>query len=275
MGTPASPTLDATQLARVIAAVRDAKNILVLTGAGISAESGVPTFRGKDGWWRSRNPEELATRTAFRENPRLVWEWYEYRRELIARVEPNLAHHALAWLESQGKNVFILTQNVDDLHERAGSRQVVHIHGSIWSVTCLKEDRTFEDRRVPMPELPPLCACGGVLRPAVVWFDEELPHDACARIENYLQQGGIDVAFVVGTYVTFDYIARWALAARNSGALLVEVNPDETSLTRQADIVLRGKAGDIFSAIRAGLAIPGLAIPDLEGGAGPAIGDAK
>src|SRR5689334_17654826 len=106
MGTPALPTLDAA-LARVIAAVRDAKNILVLTGAGISAESGVPTFRGKDGWWRSRNPEELATRNAFRQDPRLVWEWYEYRRELIARVEPNLAHRALAWLESKGKNVFI------------------------------------------------------------------------------------------------------------------------------------------------------------------------
>jgi len=246
------PGLDAT-----VEALRKAKNILVLTGAGISAESGIPTFRGKDGWWKSRNPQELATMTAFRADPRFVWEWYDYRRSLVAKAEPNAAHRALARLESAGKNVFIITQNVDDLHERGGSRHVVHIHGLIWSMICMKEGKRFEDRRVPLPELPPLCECGAILRPGVVWFDEELPRDACAEIESYFAQIAPEVVFVVGTYVTFDYIAAWAVEAKRKGALLVEVNPDETVLSSRADVVLRGKAGEIFGAIQERLSATG------------------
>lgn len=259
METPARPsdTINIPGFDAAVEAVRKAKNILVLTGAGISAESGIPTFRGKDGWWKSRNPQELATMTAFRADPRFVWEWYDYRRGLVANAEPNAAHRALAWMESVGKNVFIITQNVDDLHERGGSRHVVHIHGSIWSMICMKEGKRFEDRRVPLPELPPLCDCGAIMRPGVVWFDEELPREACAEIGSYFARTAPEVVFVVGTYVTFDYIAAWAVEAKRKGALLIEVNPDETVLSSRADVVLRGKAGEIFRAIQERLSATG------------------
>src|SRR5579871_5443786 len=154
---------------RVVEALRNARRVLVHTGAGISAESGIPTFRGKDGWWKLRNPQELATLEAFTSDPRFVWEWYEHRRATIAQAEPNPAHRMLAWLEKQGKHIFIVTQNVDDLHERGGSRRIVHVHGSIWRVKCMRDGQTFDDKRVPLPELPPKCECGALLRPAVVW----------------------------------------------------------------------------------------------------------
>lgn len=238
------------EFVRVVNALRSARNVSILTGAGVSAESNIPTFRGEGGWWRSQNPEELATLTAFKKDPRFVWEWYEYRRELVAGASPNAAHKALASLESSNRDVFIITQNVDDLHEKAGSHRIVHIHGSIWTVICLKENKVYEDRRVPLPELPPICACGGLLRPGVVWFDEYLPPAACAQIEDYFGHTKIDVALVVGTEATFDYIQEWALRAKRSGALLVEINPGETVLTPQVDVRLQGKAGDILGEIQ-------------------------
>jgi NAD-dependent deacetylase len=231
---------------RVVTELRKAQHILVLTGAGVSAESNIPTFRGKNGWWRSMNPEELATLAAFKRNPQLVWEWYDYRRRLIAEAVPNAAHRVLADLESPRTDVFIITQNVDDLHERAGSSHVVHIHGSIWTVTCFNEGNSYQDRRVPLPELPPLCPCGGILRPGVVWFDEDLPSDACAEIEEYFNNTKIDVVLVVGTEATFDYIRDWALSAKHSGALLVEINPGLTALSDYADVRLKGNAGVIL-----------------------------
>jgi NAD-dependent protein deacetylase/lipoamidase len=237
------------RLLRVAEAVRRARNIMVITGAGISAESGIPTFRGPGGWWKSRNPEELATLKAFVRDPGLVWEWYEYRRELVAKAKPNAAHRVLASLEMLGKEVFILTQNVDDLHERAGSSEIVHIHGSIWHLTCMKDGKTTEDRRVPLPSLPPTCVCGGIQRPAVVWFDENLPTAECDRVEKYLEGQQIDVVFTIGTYVTFPYIENWALRAQATGALLAEINTEETRLTSRVDVVLRGKAGEMLSAL--------------------------
>jgi len=238
------------QFSRVTDAVHKAKNIMVITGAGISAESGLQTFRGEGGWWRSRNPEELATLKAFKADPKFVWEWYEYRREMTAKAEPNAAHRTLSWLESKGKRVFILTQNVDDLHERAGSHEIVHIHGSIWHVTCMKDGTTSEDRRVPLPQLPPVCTCGGILRPAIVWFDEGLPSTDVSRINKYLEGFKIDIVLVIGTYVTFEYIRDWALRAKESGALLIEINPDETTLSPYADISLRGKAGEVLASVQ-------------------------
>ena len=240
----------ALDLIRVVERLQDAKKVLVLTGAGISAESNIPTFRGEGGWWRSQNPEKLATLTAFRENPKFVWEWYEFRRGLVAHASPNTAHNVLAHLESPNRDVFIITQNVDDLHERAGSHQIVHIHGSIWKVICLEDGTAHEDRRIPLPELPPKCACGGILRPGVVWFDEGLPADACAQIEEYFSKIVIDVALVVGTEATFDYIQNWALRAKRSGALLVEINPSRTVLTPHVDVQLEGKAGEILGEIQ-------------------------
>ncbi|HXH48302.1 MAG TPA: NAD-dependent protein deacylase [Terriglobia bacterium] len=243
------------ELGTVVQKLRDARNVLVLSGAGVSAESNIPTFRGEDGWWRSLNPAELATFAAFKRDPRLVWEWYDYRRGLIANASPNAGHRALAGLETPAREVFTVTQNVDDLHERAGSHQVVHIHGSIWEVICLKDGKTYEDRRVPLPGLPPTCACGGLLRPGVVWFGEALPATACAQVEDYFHKSWIDVALVIGTEATFSYIGDWALRAKRSGALLVEINPSPTVLTQYVDVKLEGKAGEILQEVKKGLSL--------------------
>jgi NAD-dependent deacetylase len=245
----------APELRSVIQKLRDARNVLVLSGAGISAESNIPTFRGEGGWWRSLNPAELATFAAFEKDPSLVWEWYEYRRGLIAGASPNAAHRVLAALDGPAREVFVITQNVDDLHERAGSLRVVHIHGSIWSVMCLDDGKTYEDRRVPLPALPPTCDCGGLLRPGVVWFGESLPPVACAQVEDYFHQSWIDVALVIGTEATFSYIHDWALRAKRSGAMLVEINPKPTDLTSYVDVRLQGKAGQILQEVEKGLSL--------------------
>lgn len=227
-----------------------AQRILVITGAGISAESNIPTFRSKGGWWKSHDPRKLATLEAFAGDPRNVWEWYDYRRKLIAEAAPNPAHQTLAAWERAGKQVMIITQNVDDLHDRAGSSEIIHIHGSIWQVKCQRDGRVYEDRRVPMPEIPPHCVCGGLLRPNVVWFDEELPVRECQLIEAFFKDGKIDLAFVIGTEAVFDYVQGYAVEAGRKGALVVEINPQDTALTPAVDIHLRGKAGEILPLLR-------------------------
>lgn len=222
--------------------LRSSTEILVITGAGISAESGIPTFRGEGGYWRSHDAAKLATLQAFEGDPKTVWEWYDYRRGLIAGARPNAAHLILAALEKQGKRVFIITQNVDDLHERAGSLEVAHIHGSIWEVMCLAERRVYEDRHVPLAQIPPRCPCGGLLRPNVVWFDEELPADVVATIEAYYSQRRPNVLLVIGTQGTFDYIRCYVQRAKDLGALVVEINPTATAITQLADHVLHQTA---------------------------------
>ena len=234
------------RIIKVKSALARAQRILVITGAGISAESGIPTFRSEGGWWRSHNPEELATLKSFEADPQKVWEWYDYRRKSIAAAAPNLAHEALAAWERSGKHVAIITQNVDDLHERAGSSEVIHIHGSIWEVVCQKDGTVIEDRRTPLNEIPPFCSCGGLLRPNVVWFDEELPIDECKKIDSLFREGSFDVALVIGTEATFDYVRGYATEARRQGALLVEINLKPTELTDSVDIHLTGKAGEIL-----------------------------
>lgn len=237
----------ADDVARVSERLGAAGRVLVLSGAGISAESGIPTFRGRDGWWRREDPSKLATAASFRRDPGYVWEWYQYRRELVAGAEPNEGHRAVARWESEGRDVLVATQNVDDLHERAGSRGVVHIHGSLWRVRCFTcGGSAGEDRSVPFPELPPRCeACGGALRPDVVWFGEALPEAPLAAVGAFVQEP-VDVAFVVGTEASFPYIVHMALAAREAGALLVEVNPSRTPLSDAADVRLRGPAGRVL-----------------------------
>jgi NAD-dependent deacetylase len=223
-----------------------ARRVLALTGAGISAESGIPTFRGRDGWWRKEDPTRLATQAAFDRDPANVWEWYQYRRGLVAGAEPNPGHRALVALERAGRDVMVATQNVDDLHERAGSGDVVHIHGSIWRVRCEGCHAERHETAHPLPELPPRCpACGSLLRPAVVWFGEMLPTGPLARIDAFLQ-GGVEIALIIGTEATFAYIQAFALAARRAGALLVEVNPGRTPLSDVADVRLVGPAGTIL-----------------------------
>jgi len=226
--------------------VASAANILVISGAGISAESGIPTFRTGGGLWDKFNPLDFATREAFKRDPVKVWKWYDERRQNAAAAQPNPAHIALAGLEQAGKRVFIVTQNVDDLHEQAGSKEVVHIHGSLWRLRCERDGTVLENREVPLSENPPTCMCGEVMRPDIVWFGEELPRQPVERIVHYLIEGGIDLCLIIGTEATFGYIVRWALQAREAGAMVVEVNPRDTGLGSVADLHLQGKAGEVL-----------------------------
>lgn len=230
--------------ARRIAA---AERVLVLTGAGVSAESGVPTFRGPEGLWRQHRPEDLATPDAFSRDPQLVWEWYAWRRGVIAPLRPNPAHEAIARLEARAPTFLLATQNVDGLHAAAGSRRLVELHGSLWRVRCTACGMEAEDRRVPLPELPPRCGCGGLLRPGVVWFGESLPEPAL-RVA-FAAGEAADVVLVVGTSSVVYPAAAIAPAARARGAFVVEVNPDETPLSRLAHTSLRGPAAEILPAL--------------------------
>jgi NAD-dependent deacetylase len=236
----------------VAARLRDARRVLVLTGAGISAESGVPTFRGAEGLWRQYRPEDLATADAFERDPRLVWEWYDWRRQRIAAAEPNAAHHALVALEARAPEFLLATQNVDGLHARAGSRRVRLLHGSLWHLRCIGCRRTTEDLRPSLPELPPRCACGSLCRPDVVWFGEALPRDVL--YEAFAAAGKADVVLVVGTSSVVYPAAALPEAARAAGAFIIEVNPEETPLTRVASASLRGTAARVVPALVGGAA---------------------
>jgi NAD-dependent deacetylase len=226
--------------------MKTAESIMVITGAGISAESGIPTFRTEGGLWSKVNPLDYATREAFLADPVRVWKWYDERRAEMARAEPNPAHKALAELEKSGRRVFIVTQNVDDLHEQAGSKEVVHVHGSLWQVRCERDGIVHENREVPLSELPPTCMCGNVTRPDIVWFGEKLPWEPVEMIHRYFLEARIDLCLVIGTEATFGYILQWALQARDSGALLVDVNPSDTGMSSLVDVHLEGKAGEIL-----------------------------
>ncbi len=221
-------------------------SIMAITGAGISAESGIPTFRTEDGLWNRVNPEEFATPAAFARDPDKVWRWYDERRTEMAGAEPNAAHRALAELERRGKRVFIVTQNVDDLHERAGSTEVVHVHGSIWRIRCERDGTVEENRETPLADLPPYCHCGEVMRPDVVWFGEELPWEPVQAVRRHLLEAVSNVCLVIGTEASFGYILQWVFEARDHGATVVTVNPRETGLDSLADLNLKGKAGDIL-----------------------------
>ncbi|MFQ5422096.1 MAG: NAD-dependent deacylase, partial [Anaerolineae bacterium] len=210
--------------------LRDAQKVAVLTGAGISAESGVPTFReAQTGLWAKYDPEELATPHAFRRNPRLVWEWYAWRRELVANAEPNPGHYALAEMEKRVPNFTLITQNVDGLHPRAGSQRTVALHGDITRVKCSRDGRpvtTWPETE----EVPPRCPrCGGLLRPDVVWFGEGLPPDALRTAVTAARS--CDVFLSIGTSALVQPAASLPIEALNNGAYVVEVNMNETPLT--------------------------------------------
>ena len=221
-----------------------ASSVVVLTGAGISAEGGVPTFRGQGGLWKKFRAEDLATPEAFARNPRLVWEWYDARRAALARVEPNAGHRALAELEARKPRFTLVTQNVDGLHDRAGSRNVVKLHGDIWALRCLRCGSERRDERTPLPELPPLCECGGMLRPGVVWFGEPLPTEAWERAQRATRAA--DVLLVVGTSATVYPAAGLIPLATGAGARVIECNVEETPFSSGLDRSLRGRAGELL-----------------------------
>ena len=224
--------------------LKQASSVAVLTGAGVSAESGVPTFRGADGLWKRHRAESLATPEAFARDPKLVWEWYDWRRSVLSNVKPNAGHYALAELEKRTPNFTLITQNVDGLHELAGSRNVLRVHGSIWILRCLDCGREEEDRRPSLPEIPPRCACGGMLRPGVVWFGEALPPPVWRAAEAAARS--CDLLLVIGTSAVVYPAAGLAHLAKSSGARVVEINISETPLSREIDEFLLGPSGELL-----------------------------
>jgi NAD-dependent deacetylase len=212
---------------------------VALTGAGISAESGVPTFRGAEGFWSRFRPEDLATPQAFASNPKLVWEWYLYRRQLIAQANPNPGHQALVDLESLlGLSFSLITQNVDGLHQRAGNKKTLELHGCIFINRCSKCFQRFSDDALSFKDLPPVCPkCRGAIRPDVVWFGESLN---IATIEDAFAISRQATLFLaIGTSAVVHPAATLPLAARENGAYLIEINPEATPLTAEADTALR------------------------------------
>lgn len=224
--------------------LKQAGSVAVLTGAGVSAESGIPTFRGKEGLWRKYRPEELATPQAFRRDPHLVWEWYNWRRSCIAKAHPNPGHYALADLEQRVPNFALISQNVDDLHEQAGSRRVLKLHGDIWQVRCVECGRQHIDPRPCLPELPPRCHCGGLLRPGVVWFGEDLAHDVWQCALEAARTA--ELFLVIGTSAVVYPAASLVRIAKRAGARVVEMNITETVITNEIDAFVPGPCGEVL-----------------------------
>jgi NAD-dependent deacetylase len=224
--------------------LKQAQSVAVLTGAGVSAESGVPTFRGNGGLWKQHRAESLATPEAFARDPKFVWEWYDWRRSVLASVKPNPGHYALVELEKRVSKFTLITQNVDGLHELAGSQNVLRLHGSIWMLRCLACGREREDRRTPLPEIPPRCECCGMLRPGVVWFGEALPPETWQAAEAAARAA--ELFLVIGTSAVVFPAAGLAQIAKSSGARVVEINIAETTISRGIDEFLQGASGELL-----------------------------
>lgn len=227
-----------------------AHRVAALTGAGISAESGVPTFRGAGGLWKNYRSEDLATPEAFARDPQTVWEWYNWRRGLIAEKSPNPGHEALAELE-RTKDFTLITQNVDGLHRSAGNQNILELHGCLFRVRCSKCQYQREDRTIPLP-YPPNCPdCGKLLRPDVVWFGESLN---ATTLEKAFQAAQVcEVMLVVGTSAVVQPAASLAWQAKRSGGFVVEINVQESAFSSEADAVLLGPSGEILPRLVEGL----------------------
>ena len=216
----------------------------MLTGSGVSAESGVPTFReAQTGLWERFDPQELATPEAFDRNPALVWDWYAWRRKLITEARPNPGHVAIAEMQHLVPNFALATQNVDGLHQEAGSREAIELHGNIMRTKCSVEGTSVED--YDRAASPPYCpSCGAPLRPDVVWFGETLPQEALEAAARVARESEVYIS--VGTSSLVYPAAGLPFEALENGARIVEINPSETPLTRHADYTLRGPAGDVL-----------------------------
>ncbi|MCP4251262.1 MAG: NAD-dependent deacylase [bacterium] len=245
------------QVARLLTA---AERVCCMTGAGVSAESGVPTFREKDGLWEGRRPEEVATPEAFAADPEDVWRFYLWRRQALATVKPNPGHYALATLEERLADFALITQNVDGLHRLAGSRHVIELHGDLWVNRCTASsmgaggDRCPETRSTPndgFETIPHCPACGAMMRPGVVWFGEMLPGDAFQQAHQAATH--CQVMLVVGTSSLVQPAASLATWASTHGATVIEVNPNATPLSTDADICLQGPSGEVLPAVAAEL----------------------
>ena len=231
--------------------LKDARRVTVVAGAGLSAASGVPTFRGPGGLWRNFRPEQLATAEAFARDPRLVWEWYDWRRQSIAKCRPNRAHEVLAAWSRRFPAFALVTQNVDGLDDRAGTANVLRFHGSIWELSCWDSCREaparWRDETAPFPALPPRCPhCGGLARPGVVWFGEPIDAEVMRASLDALD---CDVCLVVGTSALVHPAAGLALEAARRGAFTAEINPEPTEVARGLDLAIAGKAEEILDQV--------------------------
>ena len=240
------------QLRALASRVRAARAVTVMTGAGVSAASGGPTFRGPEGLWRSFRPEDLATPAAFARDPALVWEWYSLRRSRVASCRPNAAHEVLArWSQDTSKQVRVITQNVDDLHLRAGTRNLIRLHGSLWETRCFNGcasgTRAWRDEEFAALDRLPRCPhCGGFARPAVVWFGESL--DA-TDVERATQAASCDVFLTVGTSAIVYPAAGFGRIAQARGAFTAEINLESTPASSLVDLSILGAAEDVLPAV--------------------------
>ena len=240
--------MENSRIAELASRLHPDVRITVLTGAGVSAASGVPTFRGTDGLWKTFRPESLCTPDAFQRDPKLVWEWYDWRRQLIAATKPNRAHEVLAAWSKRHPHFKLITQNVDGLHERAGTGNVIRFHGSIWEVLCWNNCRSsrrrWRDETVPFPEIPPKCPhCNGLIRPGVVWFCEGIDPDVMRQSEEALD---CDVFLMIGTSAVVYPAASLVHEARRRGAYTVEMNIETTPAAGSLDLALQGPAEELL-----------------------------
>ena len=220
--------------------LRDSKKIVFVTGAGISQESGIPTFRGKDGHWRKHDPMKLASIDAFFDDPKLVWEWYEDRRKNILAAKPNEGHFAISKME-KFKDVVVLTQNIDGLHQRSGSTNVLELHGSIIRIKCTVCNFTADITK-NFESLPPKCECGNILRPDVVWFGEALPQDIW---KNAIKEASIcDIMIIAGTSLAVSPANTLPLYAKQNSATLIEVNPEKTVMSNEMDLSIQATSAN-------------------------------
>ena len=228
----------------LIEALRSSRHVCVLTGSGISAESGVQTFReAQTGLWERFDPHELATPEAFLRDPVLIWNWYRWRRDLVAKVKPNSGHRALVDLQAQVRDFTLITQNVDGLHQRAGSQNVIEFHGNLFEDRCFVEDCVVTEEYDAYATVPTCPACGSNLRPGVVWFGEAIPQNALQ--DSMTAASSCDLFLSIGTSSLVWPAAGLADTARAAGATIVEVNPDTTPLSNATDFQLNGNAGTI------------------------------
>jgi NAD-dependent deacetylase len=231
---------------KLIDALKESESIVFFTGAGISSESGIATFRGKEGLWNKFRPEELASFDAFIKNPALVWEWYNYRKKIVHDAKPNPAHLTIAEMQNHFKDVTVITQNVDNLHRRAGSKKIFELHGNIERNFCI-DCKKFHNGELDFSAGVPKCECGGLIRPDVVWFSEYLPEDQFLGGEKAAISS--DIFFVIGTSAIVYPAAGLVYTAKASGAIIVEINIEETPLTSSAQYSFFSKAGEILPQI--------------------------
>ena len=225
--------------------LKDSRKIVFVTGAGISQESGIPTFRGKDGYWRKYDPMKLASIDAFYDDPKLVWEWYDDRRKNILDVKPNEGHFAISQME-EFKDVVVLTQNIDGLHQRSGSTNVLELHGSIIRIKCTVCD-FIDNITENFESLPPKCKCGSMLRPDVVWFGEPLPQNIW---QSAIKEASVcDVMVIVGTSLVVSPANTLPVYAKQNGAILIEVNPEKTVMSNDMALSIQATSAEVLPKI--------------------------